>query len=355
MMGAMRLLLILTLLVGCRSERPAEETFEEEERPDIDSVGDRGHPIPFGVALSVAEDEAQLLYPNLLAAAASPTELLGALPTTAGGLTRMETQTGIQEDEHAAWIGAMATYRGPGGKVTVLVQDTGWEPAIVNRLTAAWKDSTGSLPDGRKIAALSPEERGGLFLQVAADPSRPRIVLQAQANEGVDRDVLLDVLADVDVNVLKPLLERSAPFPRSPLLPGKLDRLANPKKLLAALPDVDGATEVFSGSGWHREQRSDVVAVAMRTFLVEGSVLQLSLRDLGLPGRGVTVGDQGDLEGTGAEIRRGAKGGVRCDPEMGACKAVELIADRYVWSVVGSGDRASVEAVVGALVRADLP
>ena len=347
------LALASVLWLGCRPT-PLEPT-PSTPTADIDSVGDRGHPIPFGVALSLAEGEAELLYPNLLANAAAPERLARALPTTAGGLTRMEVQSGVQEDPMSAWIGAMGTYRGPGGKVTLLVQDTGWEPAAVNQLVSAWQASELSLADGRKVASITPEDRGGLFFQVAADPSRPRIVLQAHANEGVAREVLLAALQDVDVDSLLPALEDRKPFPRSALLPGRLERLANPERLLKAVPSVEGWTEIAAGSGWHREQRSDVVAVAMRTFLRADGVLQLSLRDLGLPGRGVTVDAKGDLEGTGAEIRRSALGGVRCDPEVGACKSVELIADRYVWSVVGPADRAATRFAADSLDRTLLP
>lgn len=370
-----RCALALVLLLGCRPVPPAPPPPTGD---DIDSVADRGHPIPFGAALSLAEGEAELLYPHLLAQAAPPELLMRGLPSTAGALTRMEQQAGVQEDAQAAWIGAMATYRGPGGKITLLVQDTGWEPSILNRLVTAWSRSERSLPDGRKVASLAPEDRGGTFFQVPADPARPRIVLQAHANEGVDDDVLLAALADIDVAALAPALGHREPFPRSSLLPGRLERLANPDSLARALPDAarsadgaspeptpvarsaDGATsepwiEVAAGSGWHREQRSDLVTVAMRTFLRSDGVLQLSLRDLGRPGHGVTVGASEGVEGSADELRRDARGGVRCDPEVGACKSVELIADRYVWSVVGPADPDAVQAAVDSLDRAALP
>lgn len=344
-------LLLLVLLVGCRSAEVSEPA-EVEPTEDIDSVGDRGHPIPFGVALDLAPGEAELLYPNLLSTAADAGALAAALPRSAGGLSKMEGIQGIQEDETAAWVGAMATYRGPGGKVTVLLQDTGWEPAAVNPLVRAWSVSTEALPDGRKVASRGREDRGGTFLQAAAFVDRPRIVVQVHANEGVSRETMLAVLGDVTPP--RTLLGEGRAFPRSTLLPQDLSPLAAPKVLEQALPTVDGWTEVAIGSGWHREQRSDLVSVAIRTFLRADGVLQLSLRDLGLPGQGVTVGAKGDLEGTGAEIRRGAQGGVRCDPEVGACKSVELIGDRYVWSVVGPASKAEVQAVVGLLDRSAL-
>ncbi len=352
-------LLLLIPLLGCRPAPAPEPTPTEAPAAggseDIDSVGDRGYPIPFGVALDLAPGEAELLYPNLLAGAASPEALAAALPEAAAGLRRMEVQAGVQEDSQSAWVGAMGTYRGPGGKVTLLVQDTGWEPSTVNQYLAVWRVATTTLPDGRPVSGLQPAERGGLFAQVPVDPTRPRIVLQAHANEGVDRELVLAVLADVDLGPLKALLEGTRPFPVSPLLPADRSALADPAVLAKALPAMEGWREVSSGHGWHREQRRDVVAVAMKTYLRDDGVLQLSLRDLGLPGAGLTVGAKGDLEGSADEIRQGARGDVRCELAAGSCKAVEMIADRYAWSVVGPPDRGAVEGAATALDRAQLP
>ena len=355
-------LLLLLLLIGCRAaptdpKDPPPEEAESAQEPaeDLDSVGDRGDPIPFGVALTLADGEAELLYPNLLASAALPAELEAALPLKAAGLHRMETKAGVQEDPQSSWIGAMGTYRGPGGKVTLLIQDTGWEPATLNRLMAAWRKSTTHLPDGRPVASLQPEDRGGLFAQVAAGPAVPRIVLQAQANEGVDRDLVLDVLAAVDVAALKPLLARRGDFPRSALLPADRSALVDPATLAKALPPAPDWQQVATGSGWHREQRSDLVSVAMSTYLRADGVLQLSLRDLGPRGAGVTVGAKGDLEGSADAMRRNARGGLRCDEEMGSCKSVALIDDRYLWSVVGPVDREALFAIAESLDSKLLP
>ncbi len=347
--------LLLLALFGCRAAPPDEASPPDPpESEDLDSVGDRGHPIPFGVALSVSEPEALLLYPTLLAAAATPDQLLAALPTTAAGLTRMETTLGIQEDARSAWVGAMATYRGPGGKITLLVQDTGWEPAAVNRLAAAWKTSESTIADGRPVSSLPTEDRGGHFRQAPVDPSRPRIVLHAHANEGVDPALLVTALDDVNLAPLLPLLGEHAALERSPLLPANLSRLIGPATLADLIPAPDKPSELFAGHGWQREQRSDVVSVATRVFALDGAILHASLRDLGLPGHGVTVDAKGDLEGTADELRR-QRSGLRCAPDVGACKAVEVLKDRYVWSVVGPNDRPTLQALFDALPRERLP
>ena len=307
----------------------------------LDDVADTARPIPFGQALvDLTPEEITLLYPTLVSFAAPGPALAALLPDEIAGLRREDVLVGVQEDAASAWIGAMGTYLGPGGKVTVLIQDTAWEPTQVNRYAALWGESRETLADGRPVARVAPDERGGTFLQAAADPANPRIVFAVHALEGVDVAVLSAVLEALPSSAASRLqVGYSGPFARSGLLPdgAALARLRAPAVLAAALPPAPSGWSVLAeGHGFRREAKQSVSAVATRVLGSPAGVIEATIQDLGPPGAPVVV-EAGAGRSSAKEIRgaMGKGGGARCSPDLGVCKWATLVDDRLLLSLSG--------------------
>ncbi|MCO4774266.1 MAG: SGNH/GDSL hydrolase family protein, partial [Deltaproteobacteria bacterium] len=254
---------------------------------DLDRVADAALPIPFGQALiDLTPDEAQLLYPTLIAFSASSAQLAGLLPERLAGGIRGEIQQAVQEDAFSAWVGAMATYSGADGSVTLLIQDTGWEPAQVNRLHSRWQASTlPPLTTGRPLASETPEHREGRFLQAPVVPARPRIVVQAWSEDGDVGSLrrALDALSwDAAERLQGSTGQGPAELPRGPLLPPPStlqEGLASPAALAASLPEApEGWALLAQGHGYRREARQNVASMGTALYGRDGGVIEVTVQ-----------------------------------------------------------------------------
>ncbi len=366
-------LLLFAFLVACSSPPPAPEPVVEPE-PDqaqaeptpvampasgsLDEVGEDAEDMPFGQALpNLLPDQAQAVFPFLLAAATPADQLMVALPITLGDWQRKDVKVGIQEDELSPWTGAYGTYARGEDTAVILIQDTGWQPTALNRFVRAWRTPDHSLPDGRPVANLPDRDHGGVALHTPVELARPRILIKAWSNT-VDAEALVPLLAQIPTSSLLPLLDHRATtaFAPSPLLPpaAELASLTPAPALRAALP----ASELpVLGEGWglRREKMRILVTSASRLLDAEGGVIELRLLDLGPADAPVELLATAE-ESSADHLREDAgEAKLKCKEALGLCKRMALFDDRFVMAVVGPPEaKAEIERLFGAFDPAGL-
>lgn len=341
-------LLCLVLLFACRPEPDAGAvpldpgTDAPMEAPALLRPPDGAMVTPFGRALdSLDLDVARLLYPELLANAAAPEDLLRLLPDTLPGYGRREVFAGIHEDSDSSWVGAIAIYRGDRGRLSLMLRDTGWDP-IASNMLAARSVPEEALPDGRPLSRVTPVDRGGQHVQLGVGGAG-RIVLQGHL-AGIEDAALIAVLTAIDPKPIAALeastgTARGA-WPASPRQPDPeaLVALPSPERLAAALPDAPtGWKLVAEGHGYRRGDARQLLAEATRSWSGPGGVLRASVCDLGPPDAPVTVEEsawsQDDAPGLRESLK--ADGAARCSEELATCKWMALRGDRTVLSLSG--------------------
>lgn len=301
-------------------------------------------PTPFGAFLEgLGAEGTRHLYPNLPPSALDPDQLGKLMPKRLVGLDRTRQFTGVMENESAAWVATLAEYKGDGVTLNLMIQDTAWEPTLLNPAIKQWVEAHHpGLEDGRPVARVGGEVIPGTALAVpVTQDTGSRILVVGHGLDEAGTYRIRQALAALDVSTLteaSSASSASAGWARGSQLPAteSLARLALPERVAGLLPEsLAGTAPIASGQGYRVDPTMRVRTEATRVFRSEMGLIELRIQDLGPAGEPVhPVG--GSAGGVDQEDAKEAPttGDPRCSEEYASCKWTARVEERLVWTAI---------------------
>lgn len=295
-------------------------------------------PNAFGQWVRVEGEWRTLLYPTLERFAAPPEALVALLPEALPGREAVRTDHGVHEADDAAVMAAARVYGVGADAITLMVEDTAWEPTRILPRLRCWSEGpAGASLDGRELCAgdaASGERRWSIPLGYGPVP---RVVAVAAGGADVPAADLREALELVPAAGGVTLASRGqSPSDPPPALKGcdgcellqdgLLDRLGPP------VGEVLAEDEAY-----RREARTNVVRTATRVYRTEAGPLIHTLTDLGPVGHEATLASRPARLTSVAELRHEVpeRGRGRCSSAYATCKWTALVANRWLWTVSG--------------------
>ncbi|MEE2828846.1 MAG: hypothetical protein VX498_06640 [Myxococcota bacterium] len=364
--------LLAVFLFGCKDREPTEPgqdegeaEEEEEESTGLTPTGaiskrvllsedpwfESFRPTPFGSVLEGLDQEAlQHRYPELVRSAVAPSALDELLPPRLVGLDRTRVYTGVMANEGGAWVATVAEYQGDGATVNLTIQDTAWEPTLLNPALKNWREAHyAPLEDGRPLGRVGGEIVPGTVFAVPSREALPtRLLIVGHARDKTGPELLQRAIESIPPWSLTSVSEHkpeSATWTGGSLLPPKeeLARLAEPAALMALLPAKPAGSKLLSEEhGFRVNPELRVVAEARRISHGEHGLTMVELQDLGAKESPVlSPGPEGTAprDATGEDPEKSADsaaspdGQTQCSDEFASCRLTTTIGDRLLYTL----------------------